>query len=142
MAACLAWVTKAYFYIKELFLKRKENAYLSYSRSTFKRGCQLSAKWILIISVPKFSKICQSTCVSVHPSNVKFSRPASHICFRAFLTAFFAWDRHKRLLWQWITYIFTVILLWMTNLRLLNIVYVALLCTVKQGYICNEMYDQ
>lgn len=43
----------------------------------------------------KFCKICQSTCVSVHPSNVKFSGPASHICFRAFLTALFAWDGHK-----------------------------------------------
>ncbi len=32
--------------------------------------------------------------------------------------------------------------LWMTNLRLLNIVYVALLYSIKQGYICNEMYDQ
>jgi len=30
----------------------------------------------------------------------------------------------------------------MTNLKLLNIVYVALLYTVKQGYICNKMYDQ
>lgn len=137
--ACLAWVQKLIFI----------------SRSYFWRGKKMRI-WVIVVALSNvvvsygfwsllcqnFAKICQSTCVSVHPSNVKFSRPASYM-FQGFSNGFFAWEWHKcLLLWQWITNIFTVMLLWMTNLRLLNIVYVALLYTVKQGYICNEMYDQ